>query len=108
MSEVKHPVKDLSNSDVLLEVRNLQKYFPIRHGFLSNKIKNVQAVDGVSFAIKRGETFGLVGESGCGKSTCGRTIIRLYEPTGGEIIFDGAEIGKMHPSELKDFRKRIQ
>lgn len=100
--------KYIKTDEVLLEVRNVQKFFPIKHGFLSGKTKYVQAVDNVSFSIKKGETFGLVGESGCGKSTLGRTIIRLYDPTGGDIIFDGAEIGKMPASELKPFRKRIQ
>lgn len=100
--------KYLKSDEVLLEVRNLQKFFPIKHGFLSGKTKYVQAVDDVSFSIKKGETFGLVGESGCGKSTLGRTIIRLYDPTGGDVIFDGAEIGKMPIAEMKPFRKRIQ
>lgn len=100
--------KYIKTDEVLLEVRNVQKFFPIKHGFFSGKTKYVQAVDNVSFSIKKGETFGLVGESGCGKSTLGRTIIRLYDPTGGDVIFDGAEIGKMPASELKPFRKRIQ
>ncbi len=96
------------NNDVLLEVKGLKKYFPVRSGFLGRDVQYVKAVDGVSFHIKRGETFGLVGESGCGKSTTGRTIIRLYDVTDGEVIFDGAELGKMGESQLKPFRKRIQ
>ncbi len=104
MSEQKY----VKTNEVLLEVRNVKKYFPIKHGFLSTKTKYVQAVDDVSFTINKGETFGLVGESGCGKSTLGRTIIRLYDPTGGDVIFDGAEIGRMPQGELKPFRKRIQ
>lgn len=94
--------------EVLLEVKNLKKYFKINKGFIRRDIRNVKAVDDVSFKIFKGETLGLVGESGCGKSTTGRTLIRLYEPTDGEIIFDGAEIGSMSEQELKPFRKRIQ
>jgi oligopeptide transport system ATP-binding protein len=94
--------------EILLEVRNLKKYFPIHKGFFTSKKTLVQAVDDISFYIYKGETLGLVGESGCGKSTAGRTIIRLYDATEGEIIFDGAEIGKMSESELKPFRKRMQ
>lgn len=99
----------VKTDEVLLEVKNLKKYFEINKGFLFNATKDyVQAVDDVSFQIKKGETFGLVGESGCGKSTTGRTLIRLYEPTGGEIIFDGVEIGKLSENELKPYRKKIQ
>ncbi len=97
-----------NSKDVLLEVKNLKKYFKIDKGFIKKKISYVQAVDDISFKIFRGETLGLVGESGCGKSTTGRTLIRLYEPTDGDIIFDGAEIGRMNESQLKPFRKRIQ
>lgn len=96
------------DNNVILEVKNLKKFFEIDKGFIRSKIDYVQAVDDISFHIKRGETFGLVGESGCGKSTTGRTLIRLYEPTDGEIIFDGVEIGKMTEEELKPYRKKIQ
>ncbi|RKD26388.1 oligopeptide transport system ATP-binding protein [Caminicella sporogenes DSM 14501] len=96
------------NNEILLEVKNLKKYFPINKGFIKKKIQYVKAVDDISFFIRKGETFGLVGESGCGKSTTGRTIIRLYDVTDGEVIFDGAEIGKLRESQLKPFRKRIQ
>jgi len=96
------------DNNVILEVKNLKKFFEIDKGFIRSKIDYVQAVDDISFQIKRGETFGLVGESGCGKSTTGRTLIRLYEPTDGEIIFDGVEIGKMSEEELKPYRKKIQ
>jgi len=99
---------DRSNEKVLLEVKNLKKYFKISGGFFGKAPKHVKAVDDVSFKIYQGETLGLVGESGCGKSTTGRTIIRLYDVTEGEIIFDGAEISKMSESELKPFRKRMQ
>ncbi|WP_026895207.1 ABC transporter ATP-binding protein [Clostridiisalibacter paucivorans] len=97
-----------TKNDILLEVKNLKKYFPVRKGFLGNKLNFVRAVDDISFSIKKGETFGLVGESGCGKSTTGRTIIRLYDVTDGEVIFDGAELGKMSQRELLPFRKKIQ
>jgi ABC-type oligopeptide transport system ATPase subunit len=89
----------------LLEVRNLKKHFVT--GVLKNK-KTLTAVDGIDFVIYRGETFGLVGESGCGKTTIGRTIIRLYHPTEGEILFDGVDLAKMTESELNPFRKKMQ
>ncbi len=95
-------------SEVLLEVKNLKKYFPIKKSFFGKALTNVKAVDDVSFTINKGETFGLVGESGCGKSTTGRTLIRLYEPTAGEIIFDGEDIAKKSNKELLEYRKRIQ
>jgi len=85
----------------LLEVRNLKKYFTPPRG-------NVHAVDNVSFSINEGETLGIVGESGCGKSTTGRAIIRLIEPTEGEVLFEGRDIAKMNRRELKDIRKEIQ
>lgn len=100
--------KDKSNNEILIEVRNLKKYFTINHGFFAKSKKYVKAVDDVSFFIRKGETLGLVGESGCGKSTTGRTIIKLYDPTGGEIIYDGVDISKMSENELKPYRKRMQ
>lgn len=99
---------DLKKQDVLLEVKNLKKYFTISGGLFGGKTEYVKAVDDISFTINRGETLGLVGESGCGKSTTGRTLIRLYDVTGGEVIFDGAEIGQMNEHELKPYRKKIQ
>ncbi len=96
------------NAETLIEVKNLKKYFPIHKGFVRRTTQYVQAVDDISFAIKKGETLGLVGESGCGKSTTGRTIIRLYEPTAGEIIYKGTEIGRLSQKELKEYRKKIQ
>ena len=92
----------------ILEVRDIKKYFPIKGGFLQKTIANVKAVDGVSFDVLRGETIGLVGESGCGKSTLGRTIVRLYEPTEGEIIFNGQDISGFKGQELKHLRKQMQ
>ncbi|MBF4695230.1 ABC transporter ATP-binding protein [Fusibacter ferrireducens] len=98
----------MAEKEVLLEVKNLKKYFKVDKGIIRRNIKYVKAVDDISFKIYKGETLGLVGESGCGKSTTGRTIIRLYDVTDGEVIFDGAEIGQMSEHELKPFRKRIQ
>lgn len=96
------------NNQILLEVKNLKKYFPVKKGLFGGETIYTKAVDDVSFYIRKGETLGLVGESGCGKSTTGRSIIRLYNPTAGEVIFDGAEIGMMSERELHPFRKRIQ
>lgn len=98
----------MAEREVLLEVKNLKKYFKVDKGIIRRNIKYVKAVDDISFKIYKGETLGLVGESGCGKSTTGRTIIRLYDVTDGEVIFDGAEIGHMSENELKPFRKKIQ
>lgn len=92
----------------LIEIKNLKKHFPIKKGFFRKNHLSVKAVDDISFAIKKGETFGLVGESGCGKSTTGRTIIRLYEPTAGQIMFDGVDLSTLKESELMPYRKRIQ
>ncbi len=92
----------------LLVVKNLKKYFTKSGGLLGNKKSYIKAVDDVSFSIKKGETFGLVGESGCGKSTTGRTIIRLYDVTGGNVIFDGNDISKLSDKEVFPYRKRMQ
>ena len=94
--------------EALLEVEGLQKYFFSGGGFLGGKQRVVRAVDNISFSIRRGETLGLVGESGCGKSTTGRTILRLYEPTGGSIRFDGEDITHLSEKEMLPYRKRMQ
>ncbi len=91
------------DEDILLDIRHLKKYFPVQHGFAKKGC--VRAVDDVSFQIKRGETLGIVGESGCGKTTLGRTILRLTEPTDGDIIFDGRRI---NDTDMKPYRRRMQ
>jgi oligopeptide transport system ATP-binding protein len=97
-----------SPPDALLAVRRLKKYFPIRKGFFSRHVGDVRAVDGLSFFLRRGETLGLVGESGCGKSTTGRAILRLIEPTAGEALFEGQDIFSMDSGELRRLRRRAQ
>jgi len=92
----------------LLEVKHLKKYFPIRSTILRKTIGYVKAVDDISFTIKRGTTMGLVGESGCGKSTAGRTLLRLYPKTEGEVLFNGKDIFKLSKKELRKFRPKIQ
>jgi peptide/nickel transport system ATP-binding protein/oligopeptide transport system ATP-binding protein len=91
-----------------LEVRNLVKHFPIHSGLLQRRTGAVKAVDGVSFAIRRGETLGLVGESGCGKSTVGKTVLKLVEPTSGQILLDGEDVTKLSPGRMWHHRRRIQ
>jgi len=92
----------------LLTVKNLKKYYPITGGVLGREIGTVKAVDDVSFSVRKGETLGLVGESGCGKSTTGRSILRLIEPTDGEIIFDGKNVSSMSREELRKVRRDMQ
>jgi peptide/nickel transport system ATP-binding protein/oligopeptide transport system ATP-binding protein len=94
--------------DALVQVDHLSEFFPLRGGFLQRKVGEVKAVDDVSFEIRRGETLGLVGESGCGKTTVGRTLLRLIEPTGGRIVFDGTDITDIRGGELKAYRRRMQ
>ena len=98
----------MEQKDYLLEVDNLVKYFPIKTGFFKRTTGYVKAVDGVSFKIERGKTMGLVGESGCGKSTCGRTILRLLEKTSGEVRIDGKDIFALSKEELRKFRPQVQ
>jgi peptide/nickel transport system ATP-binding protein len=93
----------------LLELEDLKVYFPIKSGIvLDRHVGDIKAVDGVSLEIRRGETLGLVGESGCGKSTVGRTILRLYKPTAGRIVFDGKDITRLSEEELRPLRRRMQ
>ena len=92
----------------LLEIRDLKKYFPVGDGLFSRKKGNVKAVDGVNLTINEGETLGLVGESGCGKSTLGRTILRLIEPTSGEVIFHGKNLLALPARELREMRREMQ
>ena len=94
--------------DVILEVRNLVKHFPGRaSGFLARSIGVVRAVDGVSFAVRRGETLGLVGESGCGKTTIGRCVLQLERPTSGQVLFEGQDLTRMTETELRPRRRRM-
>jgi peptide/nickel transport system ATP-binding protein/oligopeptide transport system ATP-binding protein len=92
----------------LIRVKNLVKYFPMRGGILQRKVSWVQAVDDVSFTVKSGETVGLVGESGCGKTTVGRTMLRLLEPTSGQVTFDGTDVFSLRGSKLKAMRRNMQ
>src|SRR5271169_3077739 len=91
----------VSTGEPLLEVRDLRTWFPIRRGLFSSVVGQVKAVDGVSFNVRPGKTLGLVGESGCGKTTVGRTILRLIEPTGGSIRIDGRDITRLSKTELR-------
>jgi peptide/nickel transport system ATP-binding protein len=97
-----------SGETPLLEARHVKKYFPIRKGVLQREVGRVHAVDDVSFAVREGETLGLVGESGCGKSTLGRTLVRLLEPTDGEIIFQGKPIQSLGTRSLRPLRREMQ
>jgi peptide/nickel transport system ATP-binding protein len=99
-----HPVEKAT----LLEVKNLKKYFPIRGGILSRVVANVKAVEDVSFTVNRGEVVGLVGESGSGKTTAGRAILRLIEPTSGEVNFEGVDLTKISKGHMREYRKQMQ
>ncbi|MBA7466322.1 Oligopeptide transport ATP-binding protein OppF [subsurface metagenome] len=98
----------MARNDILVEIENLVMYFPITAGVLQRKIADVKAVDGISFYIKRGETLGLVGESGCGKTTTGRCILALYEVTGGKIFFEGKDITKVKGKDRRVLRRNMQ
>ncbi|MEK4131435.1 dipeptide ABC transporter ATP-binding protein [Solibacillus sp. FSL W8-0474] len=95
-------------SKVLLKVDHLKKYFPIRHGMFARHVGDVKAVDDVSFELYEGETLGIVGESGCGKSTTGRAIMRLHEPTEGKVFFDGIELTDLNSEQMRKVRRDIQ
>lgn len=92
----------------LLEVRNLKKHYPIRKGFFSKQVGSVKAVDGITLSVEQGETLAVVGESGCGKSTTGRAILRLIEPTDGEIMFNGTDVRSLNTEQLRRFRTDMQ
>src|SRR3990170_6227961 len=95
--------------DIIIEVNNLTKYFPITSGlFRQKKSAEVKAVEGVTFAIHNGETLGLVGESGCGKTTVGKCILQLYRPTSGEVFFEGKELSHLSDKELRPIRQKLQ
>src|SRR5207253_219644 len=102
------PLLRAAMPDALLKVKNLKKYFPIRGGLFSREVARVHAVDDVSFDIMAGETLGLVGESGCGKSTTGRSILRLIEPTSGEVTFQGKNVTTLDKRSLRALRKEMQ
>jgi oligopeptide/dipeptide ABC transporter ATP-binding protein len=96
------------SDETLVEVRGLQKYFPVKEGLMRKTVAHIQAVDGVDLAVRSGETIGLVGESGCGKSTLGRTILRLIEPTAGQIYFEGTELTRLSKRQMKERRRDMQ
>ncbi|RME58510.1 dipeptide ABC transporter ATP-binding protein [Candidatus Parcubacteria bacterium] len=98
----------MKKPEVLIRVENLVKHFPIYRGVFRRQVGAVRAVDGVSFDIYRGETLGLVGESGCGKTTLGRTILQLYKPTSGKVIFDGVDLVTLSDNEMRQMRQRLQ
>ncbi len=104
------PMREVqSASDILVNVQNLKMYFPVTAGLIiQRKIADVKAVDGVSFSVKKGETLGLVGESGCGKSTTGRAMLQLYKPTAGSVNFEGTELTKITGGALRHMRRKMQ
>ena len=100
---------DHKNPETLIEVKDLKMYFPVTKGIvLRRKVGDVKAVDGLTFSIRKGETLGLVGESGCGKSTTGRALIQLYKPTTGEVIFHGTDLTKLAPEQMRQMRRKVQ
>lgn len=104
MVEVKEPA-----DDILVDVKNLKMYFPVRKGLIFDRIVGwVHAVDDISFHVKRGETLGLVGESGCGKSTTGRAVLQIYRPTAGHVLYDKVDVTKLGGSQLRHYRRNMQ
>src|SRR5688572_5294609 len=98
-----------NGGEPLLDVRDLVMHFPLTQGIIfQRKVGAVQAVDGVSFHVNRGETLGLVGESGCGKSTTGRAILQLYKPTAGQVLFDGRDLTQLSGGEMRKMRRHLQ
>jgi len=98
---------DTSQDDTLVEVKNLKMYFPVTRGVMKHTVAEVKAVDDISFKIRRGETLGLVGESGCGKTTTGRCILRLYLPTAGQIFFEGQDISSLPEAKIRPLRRKM-
>ena len=107
MVEIQHEAST-QRPDNVLEVKNLKQYFPIKAGLMQRVVGYVKAVDGISFSIQRGKTMGLVGESGCGKTTVGKTILRLNQKTSGEVIFNGKEIFSLNKKEMRSLRPKMQ
>ncbi len=98
----------MATNDHFIEIENLTMYFPVLAGVMRKKVADVRAVDGISFYIKKGETLGLVGESGCGKTTTGRCILQLYQVTGGRVVFNGTELTKLKGEDLRRMRRNMQ
>ena len=102
------PIQTPAQEEYLLQVKNLKKYFPMNKSFLKKNQTFLKAVDGISFNLKRGKTVGIVGESGCGKTTMGRTVLRLYDVTDGEILFEGKDIAHLQGEALRKVRPNFQ
>ena len=101
------PRRNTVTNNILVDVRDLKMYFPVTRGLFKRKVADVKAVDGVSFVIQKGETLGLVGESGCGKTTTGRCVMRLLQPTSGQILFDGEDIASWPESKVRPLRSKM-